>query len=135
MRSSVAVALPLSMTVRRSLSASTSVPLNIWKSRAKTRSESPEAIWPRSTVLASLISLVVVSKLALADSMNALLVSMIRPRFCPVPWKAVPNSETTVRRSSLPTDSTVLERLVSSVVVESGMRVSLLRRSRCPSRR
>ena len=99
------------------------MPLKSEKFLANDRSELAEASWPRSTVLPSLISAVVTSKLSLADSMKALLVSMIRPRSSPVPWKAVPASETIVRRSSLSTDSTVLDRLVSSVVVLSGVAV------------
>ena len=82
-----------------------------------------EATWPRSTTLLSRISAVVTSKLALASSMKALPVSMIRCRSSPVPPNAAPSSSTVVCSASLSTDSTVLDRLVSSVLVWIGVRV------------
>ena len=123
-RSSLAVAEPLSITARRSSSEPARVPLKSLRFRAKVRIALAEATWPLRTVLLSLIRAVVTSKLSLAASMNDVPLSMIRWRSSPVPPNAAPISVTVVCRASLSTDSTVFEMSVSRVWVAIGVLVS-----------
>ena len=71
-RSWLAVAEPLSMTARRSLSDPARVPLNSDRSWANRLIALVESIWPCRTVLLSRMRAVVTSKLSLATSMNEL---------------------------------------------------------------
>ena len=123
-RSWVAATPPVSMRWRRSGSAPASTLLNAWSCEEKFRIADSVSIWPCRTVLLSLISAVVTSKLSLAVLMNELPLSMIVWRSSPVPANAAPSSSTVVFRSSLSTDSTVSDRWVSRVSVAIGRRVS-----------
>ena len=87
-RSWLAVTEPESMTLRRSLSEPATVPLNRARSLVKLRIAEALSSWVCRTVLLSLISAVVTSKLSLAVWMKEFELSMSRPRSSPVPSKA-----------------------------------------------
>ena len=123
-RSSLAVADPLSISERRYLSLSATVPENSDRFLAKLRIAEPLSTCVCSTTRESRISAVVTSKLASAVSMKELEVSMIWPRLGPASLNAAPDSATTVRRSACGTDCTRLSRLVRISVVETGICVS-----------
>src|SRR3546814_777038 len=123
-RSSLTAPEPLSMTPRRSLSAPASVVLNRARFEENVRIAETLSSCPVSTVFASRMSAVVMSKLSLAVSMNEFEVSMIWARSSPVPSKALPSSLTVVRRSSWSTLETEFEMFSGRLDVDIGIFVS-----------
>ncbi len=126
------VALPISL--RRSPSLDFNRAVSAARSCANDLMGEPWSACVLRTFRESSISEIVSGSDADADSTSALPESTIRLRSGPVPEKALPNSSTVTRRSSLSTEFTSRSRLRTRSVVGSGTRV-LPRGMVLPSRR